>query len=196
MINFYKFLEILNENKLNEWDPIWPTDKDLGIGPSFDQVLGEDDDDPFSVEIHIDGDGGNWEVQHGKLLWVLNYTPTGNEPNNFVYHEKERMGEFKNAGKHLENVPEPIKSQAKKWIDEQAEWYIDNYKEEDPRDYQEANSLKVPTAPKCEKCGEKMNLVPGRKMKLYYWNGKKHPANDAVWRCKNCGIIKKPGKNN
>lgn len=139
MKKFNEWLKARENKNLQEWDPVYPTDKDLGIGPSFSKLLGEDEDSPFTVEVDVDGDGGHWTVR-GKF-WANEYTPNGSEPqiSQPFYDPNNKYGykgtEFRNPGEKLENIPEPLKTQAKKWIDEQVDWYIQNYEEEDPRDY-------------------------------------------------------------
>lgn len=117
--------------KLREWDPVYPSDRDLGIGPSFNKVLGEDHDDPYSVEIHYDGE--KWSVVGS--LFVVGYVTSGSElpasePRPFASRDGKKGVEFTNPGDQLENIHQPLRSQIEKWIDSQVEFEIEN------RDYE------------------------------------------------------------
>jgi hypothetical protein len=81
-------------------------------------VVGEDEEAPFSAMLSDHGEEG-WSI-HGSL-WAKDYVPNGTE--NPVSQPQYRSGanftgtEFKNPGERLENIHEPLRSQALKWID-------------------------------------------------------------------------------
>lgn len=110
MKNFYEMLEILKKAKNEMYDP--QDERPI----MFTRVLGEDDDSPFSLELYYND--GDWTPQSD--LFVKN---------------GEQWDTYKNPGKNLMNVPEPIKSQAIKWIDAELDRIVSNYEEDDPRDY-------------------------------------------------------------
>jgi hypothetical protein len=131
------FNEWLKGRVISENDPDYQE-------PSFSRILGEDGDDPFIVEVDVDE--GHWTVSGP--LWSLEYVLNGSEPKagNPVQEKQgaspnlpsawRRAGVmFSTPGKRLENLPPALKMVATTWIDKQVEWYIQNYKEEDPRDY-------------------------------------------------------------
>ena len=143
MKSFYEMLVILEGSKrLNEyWWENGPPDADV---PSFKKVIGEDKDDPYTAEVYV-YDGG-WKITGG--FWVRNRLRDGSEPaisqpKFYVAGQKEKNGatipytgtDFENPGENLENLPEPLRSEAIKWVNKEVEWAIDNYKEDDPRDY-------------------------------------------------------------
>jgi len=92
---------------------------------SFTTVLGEDpkDGEPFCIE--VDYRFGEWQPHEGTrghkaTLWVL--------------RNGQIVDEYKDPGKDLVNVPEPIRGQALAWIENQLEDKVHRYQLEDPRD--------------------------------------------------------------
>lgn len=143
MKTFYEMLKILEGSKrLDEyWWENGPRDSDV---PVFSKVIGEDEDDPYTTEVYISDRG--WEITGG--FWVKGRLrdgsePTISQPEFYVAGQKDKSGgtirytgtDFNNPGDHLENLPEPLRSDAIKWVNKEVEWAIDNYKEDDPRDY-------------------------------------------------------------
>jgi hypothetical protein len=136
MKSFYEMLRIL-EN-VNE---------SYGRG----HVFGEDEDDPYSAEVNIlDPDWYNvahyWEVEGS--FYVRNRLQDGSEPPiskpefQVAGKTKDRWGnidkytgtEFMNPGKNLENLPEPLGSHARDWLDKEVDRYLGNYNPDDSRD--------------------------------------------------------------
>jgi hypothetical protein len=140
MKTFLEWLKTIEESKMiNEywWENGPPDDP-----PEFSgtRVLGEDEDDPYSLEVDIAD--GSWEALGG--FWVRNRLQDGSEPaiskpQFFVAGQKDQNGrniehtgtDFLNPGKHLEHLPEPLKSQAIKWVNGEVGRITQNY---DPRD--------------------------------------------------------------
>ena len=122
-------------NSFNEWlkgRVISENDPDHQE-PSFSKILGEDGDEPFSVEVDVDE--GRWTVSGP--LWSMEYVLNGSEPKAGNPVQEKQGVVFNTPGKRLENLPPSLKMAASTWIDKQVEWYIQNYKEEDPRDYED-----------------------------------------------------------
>lgn len=112
----------------------------------FSTVLGEDEGEPFSLEVDIQG--GSWEARGG--IWVLGYVPNGSEnpasrPVAYTAGQKDARGtvskvtgtDFENPGKHLELLPASIRDAAIKWVDDEVKQAVANYEPDDPRDYQD-----------------------------------------------------------
>lgn len=134
MKSFYEMLEIIRKSKINE------VSDDYGAGAYHDDhdvffsaVLGEDEGDPFSLEVDIEN--GHWTSKGS--IWVAGYVINGSE--NPASKPKALDGgtEFSNPGKRLELLPLSIKNKAIEWVDKQVQWKVDHYKPEDPRDYEE-----------------------------------------------------------
>lgn len=141
MKTFYEMLQILEG--ANE-----PYGKKMlaeGSGP----VFGEDEDEPYSVQVDIlDPDWYNvahyWVVDGG--FYVRNRLQDGTEPPisrpefQIAGQTKDRWGktaeytgtDFMNPGKNLENLPEPLRSHARDWLDKQVDHYLSNH---DPDGY-------------------------------------------------------------
>lgn len=130
MKSFYEMVRILEESKgIKEG---WGADYGAGDmdGPpvSFTRVLGEDGDEPFSIE--VDYHDGEWKPFRGtSSLFVRKEAGAAGS--------SDEWDEYKNPGKNLMNVPEPIRSRALAWIESELEWYAAHWKPEDPRDYEE-----------------------------------------------------------
>jgi len=138
MKTFYEMMMILEKAKgLNEnrrgggWASAWD---DYGWQDSIriHKVLGEDDDDPFTLEVDITEEG--WEVLDGGIF-VVGYVPNGSEnpaskPEAYTDDQLSgsRLGTlFRNPGKKLELLPASIKAAAVDWVDKQAQEAIENY---------------------------------------------------------------------
>lgn len=142
--SFYEMIRILNESKgMNESD-------DYGAGAyyddpdiSFTAILGEDEDEPFSVEVEIEN--GYWGVKGG--FWAKGYVPNGSEnpasrPVARTAGQKDKFGtadntgtEFENPGRKLELLPDSIRGAAIEWVDNEVKRKVDKYEPDDPRDY-------------------------------------------------------------
>lgn len=147
MKTFYEMIQILNKAK-----GISEVSDDYGAGDyyddpdiSFSKILGEGDDQAdFSVEVDIEN--GHWEAKGS--IWVLGYVPNGSEnpasePVAYTAGQKDSRGivsrttgtEFMKPGKHLDLLPVSIKAEAIAWVDREVKDAMNNYKPEDPRDY-------------------------------------------------------------
>jgi hypothetical protein len=102
--------------------------------PSFSKILGEDGDEPFTVEVDVAE--GHWTVSGP--LWAVGYVMNGSEPKaGGPVQEEKGVVMFKTPGRRLENLPPALKMAATTWIDKEVEWFIQNYEEEDPRDHED-----------------------------------------------------------
>lgn len=112
MKSFYEMVILLKKNMVVE-----------------SHVIGEDDDDPFRGEIEISGSfrEEDWEIEGS--FFAVNYVPNGSEPaiGRPVYHPHEKYPgtEFMNPGKRLENLPEPLRGEAIKWVEREFERIIE-----------------------------------------------------------------------
>jgi len=130
MKTFYEMMMILDKAKgLQEWGG---ASFDYGAGemgdwPSFSKVLGEDDEDPFTLEVYVSE--GNWEVEGS--IYVKRYVLNGSESpasQPVAYETGDNPGvEFKNPGKKLELLPASIKANAIAWVNEEVIRAIENY---------------------------------------------------------------------
>jgi len=99
--------------------------------PSFSRFLGEDGDEPFSVEVDVEE--GHWMVSGP--LWSMEYVLDGSEPKAGNPAQEKQGVVFNTPGNRLENLPPALKMAATAWIDKQVEWHMQNHKEEDPSDH-------------------------------------------------------------
>jgi len=119
MKNFHEMMQILREFNDPDDDP---------HAHHFYNFLGEDGDEPFSIELNVNTDGG-WEPWNGGSLLVKKDGASGDKEEDWTV--------FENPGRRLERVPEPIRSKALAWIETKVKWLANNYEPDDPNDYRE-----------------------------------------------------------
>lgn len=146
MKSFYEMWVMLEGMDYDAWlqKPYQDAYADEDI--SFSRVLGEDEGEPFTLDVDIDG--GRWEARGG--IWVAGYVPNGSEnpasrPVAYTAGQKGKHGiiskvtgtEFESPGKRLELLPASIRDEAVKWVEKRVQWEIEHYKPHDPADYQD-----------------------------------------------------------
>jgi hypothetical protein len=87
----------------------------------FVRMLGEEGDEPFSIEVEYSD--GDWEPYNDSSLAVKKEGASGSDDDDWVV--------FKNPGRRLEGVPEPVRSRALAWIESQVKWLADNHEPDD-----------------------------------------------------------------
>lgn len=122
MKSFYEMCRILEGYDYDSWlGKPYQDDLERERSVSFSRVLGEGDDEaPFSIE--VDYYDGEWSP--GGSLFVR-----GDEGG------ESKWEEYKNPGKNLMGVPEPVRGRALAWINAEIERLVANYEPEDPRDH-------------------------------------------------------------
>lgn len=143
MKNFYEMWQILEGTDYDAWleKPYQDAEEHWSRVSNFQKVLGEDEEDPFSLEVDVTD--GHWESTGS--IWVKDYLPNGSEnpaSEPEAIHAGGRYGHkhngtlFKKPGKRLELLPASIRAEAIKWIDKEVDYRIANPPEpEDPRDW-------------------------------------------------------------
>jgi hypothetical protein len=115
------FNEWLKSKIISENDPDYQE-------PSFSIVLGDDEGEPFSMEVYVDE--GNW-TSSGPF-WAAEYVLDGSEPKAGTPVQENTGVLFKTPGNRLENLPQPIKASALAWVEKAVQKAIERYKEHDP----------------------------------------------------------------
>jgi hypothetical protein len=122
--SFYEMIQILREFYGPDDDP---------NAHYFYSPLGEEGDEPFAIEVEINGDG-DWKPYNNSSLGVKKDGASGDKKEDWTF--------FDNPGRRLERVPEPIRSRALAWIGAQAKWLADNHEPDDPPNHKDRHERK------------------------------------------------------
>lgn len=134
MKSFYEMVKILEDYDSWLQAPYQDAEEAWSRRSTFSTVLGDDDGEPFTVEVDVND--GDWRPMGS--IWVDGYVPDGSEnpasqPVSYTAGQKARDGsvirttgtEFKNPGRDLELLPARVRDAAIAWINKEVTRTID-----------------------------------------------------------------------